>query len=59
MASSIVLEDRRCERCRDIGGLTSVKREFEEQWPTYLTLDVADPLCRASGELAERILVRL
>jgi len=34
--------------------LTSAKREFEEQWPTYLTLDATDSLCRAAGELAER-----
>ena len=34
--------------------LTSVKREFEEQWPTYLTLDATDALCRAAGELAEQ-----
>jgi predicted nucleic acid-binding protein len=37
-----------------IAQLSSVKREFEEQWPTYLTLDVTDPLCRAAGALAER-----
>ena len=34
--------------------LTSVKRELEEQWPTYLTLDATDALCRAAGELAEQ-----
>jgi predicted nucleic acid-binding protein len=34
--------------------LTSVKREFEQQWPTYLTLDATDSLCRAAGELAEQ-----
>jgi predicted nucleic acid-binding protein len=34
--------------------LTSVKREFEEQWPAYLTLDATDALCRAAGELAEQ-----
>ena len=34
--------------------LTSAKREFEEQWPTYLTLDATDSLCRAAGELAEK-----
>jgi predicted nucleic acid-binding protein len=34
--------------------LTSVKREFEQQWPTYLTLDATDSLCRTAGELAEQ-----
>ena len=34
--------------------LTSAKREFEEQWPTYLTLEATNSLCRAAGELAEK-----
>ena len=34
--------------------LTSAKREFEEQWPTYLTMDATDSLCQDAGELAER-----
>jgi uncharacterized protein len=38
--------------------LTSVKREFEEQWPTYLSLDASDSLCRAAGELAEQYRLR-
>ncbi len=38
--------------------LTSAKREFEEQWPTYLTLDATDALCRAAGELAEKYSLR-
>ncbi len=33
---------------------TSVKREFDEQWPTYLTLDATESLCRAAGEVAEK-----
>jgi len=32
--------------------LTAAKREFEEQWPSYLTLEATDSLCRAAGELA-------
>ena len=36
----------------------SAKREFEEQWPTYLTLEATDSLCRAAGELAEKHSVR-
>jgi predicted nucleic acid-binding protein len=43
----------RRDRALSPAQLTSVKREFEEQWPTYLTLDVTDPLCRVAGELAE------
>jgi predicted nucleic acid-binding protein len=34
------------------------KRQFEEQWPTYLTLDATDSLCRAAGELAEKYRLR-
>ena len=34
--------------------LTSAKREFEEQWPTYLSLEANDALCRAAGALAEK-----
>ena len=34
--------------------LTSLKGEFGEEWPTYLTLDATDSLCRAAGALAER-----
>ena len=38
--------------------LTSVKREFEEQWPAYLTLDASDAVCRVAGELAEQYSLR-
>lgn len=34
--------------------LASAKRAFEEEWPTYLTLDATDSLCRAAGALAEK-----
>jgi predicted nucleic acid-binding protein len=30
-----------------------VKRSFEEQWTSYLSLEATAPLCRAAGELAE------
>jgi predicted nucleic acid-binding protein len=39
-------------------GVASAKRDFEEQWPTYLTLDATDSLCRAAGELAEKYSLR-
>ena len=38
--------------------LRAAKREFEEQWPTYLTLKATDSLCRAAGELAETYRLR-
>jgi predicted nucleic acid-binding protein len=50
-------------RLRREGGLTaskltSAKREFDEEWPRYLTLEASDSLCRAAGELAERYSLR-
>ena len=50
-------------RLRDEGILTtsklaSVKSEFEEQWPTYLTLEATDSLCRAACDLAEKYRLR-
>ena len=33
---------------------TAAKREFDEQWPTYLTLEATDSVCRTAGELAEK-----
>ena len=38
--------------------LTSARREFVGQWPTYLALDATDALCRTAGELAERYRLR-
>ena len=34
--------------------LKPAKREFEGQWPTFVTLEATDSLSRAAGELAER-----
>jgi predicted nucleic acid-binding protein len=34
--------------------VASARSQFEEQWPTYLTLDATDSLCRAAGELAAK-----
>ena len=36
----------------------SAKREFEAYWPTYLTVNVTDSLCREAGELAEQFGLR-
>ena len=44
----------RRERVLTASRLASAKSEFEEQWPTYLTLEATDSLCRAAGELAEK-----
>jgi len=50
-------------RLRREGALTAskfaaAKSEFEEQWPTYLTLAAGDSLCRAAGDLAEKYSLR-
>lgn len=37
---------------------TSAKRQFEEQWPSYLAVEVTDALCRFAGELAETYSLR-
>ena len=36
----------------------SAKREFEEQWPSFVKLDATDALCRTAGEFAERYRLR-
>jgi predicted nucleic acid-binding protein len=38
--------------------LKSTRREFDEQWATYLRLEATDSLCRAAGELAEKYRLR-
>jgi predicted nucleic acid-binding protein len=43
----------RRERALTAASFRSAKREFEEQWPSFLKLDATDALCRAAGELAE------
>jgi predicted nucleic acid-binding protein len=43
----------RRERALTASKWATAKREFEEQWPTYLTLEATDSLCRAAGGLAE------
>jgi predicted nucleic acid-binding protein len=48
----------RRERVFTAAKLASAKRECEEQWPTYLTLEATDSLCRAAGQLAERYRLR-
>jgi uncharacterized protein len=38
--------------------LTSAKREFEGQWPTFLTLEATETLSRMAGDFAERYRLR-
>ena len=48
----------RRERVLTASALASVKKEFEQQWPSYLTLEATDSLCRTAGELAEKYRLR-
>jgi uncharacterized protein len=46
-------------RLRREGALTvakfrSAKREFDDQWPSFVKIDAGEALCRTAGELAER-----
>ena len=46
-------------RLRREGALTAslfgaAKREFEEQWEAYLTVNVTVTVCRTAGDLAEK-----
>jgi len=34
--------------------LAAAKREFEEQWQAYLTVDLTVSLCRTAGDFAEK-----
>lgn len=50
-------------RLRREGQLTgpefsSAKRQFEEEWPSYLAVEVTDALCRVAGQLAETYKLR-
>jgi predicted nucleic acid-binding protein len=44
----------RRERALTVATFRSAKREFEEQWPSFLKLDASHALCRTAGELAEQ-----
>jgi predicted nucleic acid-binding protein len=50
-------------RLRHSGDLTgarfaAAKRDFEVQWPAFLTLEVTAPVSREAGEFAERYVLR-
>lgn len=44
----------RRERAWRPAEFASAKREFEQDWPSYLTLDVTESVSRVAGDLAER-----
>lgn len=48
------LARRRRERVLRPAAFAAAKRQFENDWSTYLAMDVTDAVCRAAGELAER-----
>lgn len=44
----------RRERVLTASRLASARSQFERDWPTYVTLEATDSLCRAAGEMAEK-----
>jgi uncharacterized protein len=44
----------RRDRAFTAAAFAVAKREFQEQWPTFLSLEATDQLSRAAGELAEK-----
>lgn len=48
----------RRERALTVAQFRSAKREFEQQWPSFVRLDATDALCRTAGELGEEYGVR-
>ena len=48
----------RLRRSGQLGASASVNRELDAYWPTYLTVNVTDSLCREAGELAEQFGLR-
>jgi len=49
---------RRREGALSPSSFASVKRRFEQDWPSYLALEVTDALSRAAGQLAEKYHLR-
>jgi predicted nucleic acid-binding protein len=48
----------RRERALTASKFAATKRDFEAEWPTYLTMEATSALCRAAGDLAERYHLR-
>ena len=52
------LARRRREGTVSVATFTAAKRALDADWPEYLSLDVAAPLCRAAADLAEKYRLR-
>lgn len=52
------LARRRRERALRPAAFAVAKRQFEEDWPNYVAIEVTDALCREAGGLAERYQLR-
>jgi uncharacterized protein len=48
----------RREGALSVSKYATAKREFEQQWPSFLTLDATNALSRSAGEFAERYRLR-
>ena len=48
----------RRERRLSVRTAAAARRQFDEHWPTYLSLDADQTLCRMAGQLAETYLLR-
>jgi predicted nucleic acid-binding protein len=48
----------RRERALTPPALASLKRGLDADWPSYVTLDVTEVICREAGDLAERFRLR-
>lgn len=53
-----VLARLRRERALTVAKFRTARREFEDQWPSFVKLDATDALCRTAGEFAERYRLR-
>ena len=45
---------RRRDRTLRPADFMRVKRDFETDWPTYVTVEVTAAICQEAGDLAER-----
>ena len=52
------LARRRRERALRPAAFAAAKREFEEDWPKYVAVQVTEAVCRDAGNLAERYALR-
>lgn len=52
------LARRRRERALTLAAFATATRAFEDDWSSYLAVDVSASICREAGELAERYRLR-